>query len=89
MQETAPSVILFLMAIQTILAQIDAEIARLKQARTLLTNFGSIATRAAGNSRKSPARARKKRVLSAEARKRIADAQRKRWAAQRAKSKSK
>jgi hypothetical protein len=33
-------------------------------------------------------KARKRRVLSPEARKRIADAQRKRWAAQRAKSKT-
>jgi hypothetical protein len=78
------------MAIDTILAQIDQEIARLRQARALLTNLGSAATRAAGNNgKKAPARKRKKRVLSAEARKRIADAQRKRWAAQRAKAKSK
>jgi hypothetical protein len=39
--------------------------------------------------KKSPAKAKgkKRRVLSPEARKRIADAQRKRWAAQKAKSK--
>jgi hypothetical protein len=39
----------------------------------------------------APAKAKKKkkRVLSPEARKKIADAQRKRWAAQKAKSKTK
>ena len=78
------------MAIDTILAQIDHEIARLRQARSLLTNLGSAASRAAGSrSKKASGKPRKKRVLSAEARKRIADAQRKRWAAQRAKAKSK
>jgi len=77
------------MAIENILAQIDSEISRLKQARALLANLGSTgaaagrkATGAAGK-----AKPRKKRVLSAEARKRIADAQRKRWAAVRAKKK--
>jgi hypothetical protein len=77
------------MAIDNILAQIDQEIARLKQARALLTNLGSAASRAAGSKAGSAARPRKKRVLSADARKRIADAQRKRWAAQRAKAKNK
>jgi hypothetical protein len=77
------------MAIETILAQIDAEIARLKQARSLLTSLGSASGRIGGGARKATVKVRKKRVLSAEARKRIADAQRKRWAAQRAKAKSK
>jgi hypothetical protein len=78
------------MAIDTILAQIDAEIARLKQARSLLTNLGPAAGKATGaKANKAPVKARKKRRLSADARKRIADAQRKRWAALRAKSKSK
>ncbi|MGD0858267.1 MAG: hypothetical protein ABR912_03005 [Terracidiphilus sp.] len=36
--------------------------------------------------RKAPAKARKHRVLSPEARQRIADAQRRRWAAQKAKA---
>jgi hypothetical protein len=76
------------MAIDSILAQIDAEIARLTQARTLLATLGTVAP-AAPKATKSPAKRRKKRVLSPEARKRIADAQRKRWAAQKAKSKSK
>jgi hypothetical protein len=80
------------MAIDSILAQIDAEIARLTQARSLLASLGTVAVAvAATESKKSPAKAkrRKKRVLSPEARKRIADAQRKRWAAQKAKAKGK
>lgn len=78
------------MAIENILAQIDSEIDRLKQARTLLATIG-ISTRTGGAAKKAAgkARPRKKRVLSADARKRIADAQRKRWAAQRAKTKGK
>ncbi|MGA9063608.1 MAG: hypothetical protein WB341_18340 [Terracidiphilus sp.] len=79
------------MAIKNILTQIDSEIARLKQARSLLATIGTAATKTGRNAKKASAKAkpRKKRVLSAEARKKIADAQRKRWAAQRAKSKPK
>ena len=79
------------MAIQSILAQIDSEIARLKQARELLATTGPAAAKAGRSATKAApsAKPRKKRVLSAEARKRIADAQRKRWAAQRSKAKSK
>jgi|CZKZ01.1.fsa_nt_gi hypothetical protein len=80
------------MAIDSILAQIDAEIARLTQARSLLANFGSVTVKATQpEAKKAPAKTkrRKKRVLSPEARKRIADAQRKRWAAQKAKTKGK
>jgi hypothetical protein len=75
------------MSIESILAEIDAEIARLTQVRSLLAGSRSISSSAAVSKAKGPARRRKKRVLSAEARKRIADAQRKRWAAQKAKSK--
>ena len=79
------------MAIENILAQIDSEIARLTQARALLATLGSAPTTAGRKAAKTSAKAktRKKRFLSADARKRIADAQRKRWAAVRAKSKSK
>jgi hypothetical protein len=79
------------MAIENILAQIDSEIARLSQARKLLATLGGTTFTAAGKAKRSTTKGkpRKKHVLSAEARKRIADAQRKRWAAQRAKSKSK
>jgi hypothetical protein len=76
------------MSIETILAEIDAEIARLTQVRVLLGGAGRVATTITERkAKKAPAKTRKKRVLSPEARKRIADAQRKRWAAQKAKSK--
>ena len=74
------------MAIENILAQIDSEIELLKQARALLASTGGATGKAAKLAGGKP---RKKRVLSAEARKRIADAQRRRWAAQRAKAKAK
>ncbi|HEV2485967.1 MAG TPA: hypothetical protein VGT08_10575 [Terracidiphilus sp.] len=80
------------MAIDSILAQIDAEIACLAQARSLLANLGTVTVKVTEpEAKKAPAKAkkRKKRVLSPEARKRIADAQLKRWAAQKAKTKSK
>lgn len=73
------------MTIESILSQIDSEIARLTQARALLANVGKINVAAKSAKAASAGKARKKRVLSPEARKRIADAQRKRWAAQRAK----
>jgi hypothetical protein len=75
------------MGIDSILAEIDAEIARLTEARALLANMNSAAP--AATKGKAAKKATKKRVLSPEARKRIADAQRKRWAAQRAKAKAK
>ena len=78
------------MAIESILIEIDAEIARLTQIRNLLANAGVVARNVAEpKSKKTPAKSKgkKPRVLSPEARKRIADAQRKRWAAQKAKSK--
>ncbi len=78
------------MANDSILALIDAEIARLTQVRSLLAGAGKVApTVTERKNRKTPAKAKtsKTRVLSPEARKRIADAQRKRWAAQKAKSK--
>ncbi|HTW81359.1 MAG TPA: hypothetical protein VME23_17565 [Terracidiphilus sp.] len=79
------------MGIDSILAEIDAEIARLTEARSLLASMGSLkpAPAKANASKKAAKKATKKRVLSADARKRIAEAQRKRWAAQRAKAKAK
>jgi hypothetical protein len=92
------------MVIDSILAQIDAEIAKLTQVRSLLANTGKIAatiterlTKKAPKAKKpakvamaakpaKAAKAKKRRVLSPEARQRIADAQRKRWAAQKAKA---
>lgn len=73
------------MAIESILSQIDAEIARLTEARRLLAKSGSNIHLLEGNGRRATV-ARKKHVLSPEARKRIADAQRRRWAAHRAKN---
>lgn len=78
------------MAIESILAQIDDEIAKLTQIRNLLTNTAVVTKKlAAPKATKALAKpkAKKRHVLSPEARKRIADAQRKRWAAQKAKSK--
>ena len=79
------------MTIDSILAQIDAEIAKLTQVRSLLDGIGKVAAKATKPiTKKAPAKTKakagKKRVLSADARKRIADAQHKRWAAQKAKS---
>jgi hypothetical protein len=75
------------MVIDSIVAQIDAEIARLTQVRSLLAASGKVSTNLNAGAHKTAAKKRKKRVLSAEARRRIAEAQRKRWAAQKAKSK--
>jgi hypothetical protein len=78
------------MAIETILSQIDAEIARLTQIRTLLSNTDSVTKQATGAKAKTTAvkvKTKKTRVLSPDARKRIADAQRRRWAAYKAKTK--
>lgn len=74
------------MTIDSIVAQIDAEIARLTQVRALLSGTGIAKAASAAKTAAAPKRrGRKRRALSAEARKRIADAQRKRWAAQKAK----
>jgi hypothetical protein len=77
------------MAIENILSQIDSEIASLTQARKILASIGTSATSGSRKAAKATSRPRKKRVLSAEARKRIADAQRRRWAAVHAKAKKK
>ncbi len=76
------------MTIDSILAQIDAEITRLTEVRNLLAGTGKVGPAVIERkTRKIAVKTHKKRVLSAEARKRIADAQRKRWAAQKAKAK--
>ena len=65
------------MAINSILTEIDAEIARLQKVKNLLSSAD------VRSSRKSTTAAKKrsKRRLSPDARERIAAAQRKRWAA--------
>jgi hypothetical protein len=88
------------MAIEGIIAQLDAEIARLHQVRNLLSATGKVeakitavkgktAKKKPGRPKGSVSKVKKtaaKRVLSPEARKAIADAQRRRWAAQKAKA---
>ena len=75
-----------------VLAAIDKEIARLQQARDILAGGdvevtdrrrATTTTKPAAGKRAAKSTGRK-RVLSPEARKRIADAQKKRWAAQKA-----
>ena len=68
------------MQVNEIIAEIDAEIARLQQARALLG--GGPVKGKPGRPKGSGIKGRK-RVLSAEARKRIADAQKRRWAERR------
>ena len=71
------------MAIENLISEIDAEIARLTQVRNLLAGGeGGTSLRYGGNGAKPTGAPRKKRVLSAEARARIAAAQKKRWAKQ-------
>jgi len=72
------------MAIADIISSLDAEIKHLQQVRDLLTGHGSTTSLHATSGTK-PAPKRRKRQMSAEARKRIGDAQRKRWAKQKAK----
>ena len=79
------------MANKEVIAAIDKEIARLQQAKDILSGEEDSAPKPRGVGR-PPATAKKrvgrpagtKRVLSPEARKRIAEAQKKRWAAQKA-----
>ena len=75
------------MSIESILAQIDAEIARLTQVRKLLASSGSTTLTAKTAKTKAAPKKSHKRVLSVDARKRIADAQKRRWAAQKARAK--
>jgi hypothetical protein len=68
---------------QDILSAIDAEIARLQSARSLLAGTAKRRGRPPmGGSPSAP----KKRTMSAAGRRRIAEAQRKRWAKQKAAS---
>ena len=75
------------MKVEEILAGIDQEIARLQHARTLLAGDQPRRGRPRGSTSKATkavkavkSPGRKKRKLSAEGRKRIAEAMRKRWA---------
>ena len=72
------------MNLERILSAIDDQIRKLQQARAMLTEVGApiVGKRGPGRPKKiASERSTKKRVLSAEARARIAEAQKKRWAA--------
>ncbi len=69
------------MGLTEILAQIDREIALLQQARALLSGSGVKASKA--GSKVSAGKPKKKRRLTPEGRKRIAEAVKRRWAEQR------
>jgi len=68
------------MSIADIIDSLDAEINRLQQARSILASLAATSLRA-GTAIK-PATKKRRRTMNAEARKRIADAQLKRWAKQ-------
>lgn len=80
------------MDVTRILSEIDAEIARLQQARAALTAIAGSGTVAAkrgpgrpkGSGSKKAAKTARKRNLTPEGRKRIAEAMKRRWAARRA-----
>jgi len=73
----------------SILSAIDAEIARLQQARSLLAEPGTASRRTVKKAAKKALVAKtRKRTLSPEARAKIAAAQRKRWAAAKRATKS-
>jgi hypothetical protein len=78
------------MDVSRILSEIDAEIARLQQARSALTAIGANGTvaprrgRPKGSTNKAQKKSSRKRNLTPEGRKRIADAMKRRWAERRA-----
>jgi len=71
------------MQLSQILAEIDLEISRLEQARTILAGENSPAVKktrkAKSTGTEAPVKRKKKRNLSPEGRKRIAEAVRRRW----------
>jgi hypothetical protein len=67
---------------QSILDAIDKEIARLREVRKVLAKNGKIAAKRTAKA-STPGKKTAKRKLSPESRARIAEAQRKRWAAAR------
>jgi hypothetical protein len=74
------------MEVSRIIAEIDAQISKLQQARELLAGTTSSNAKGAGRpkgSKSAKPSAPKKRRLSPEGRKRIADAMKRRWAERR------
>ena len=70
------------MGVSEILAQIDLEIAQLQQARALLAGKPAPATKKVAAVPAAKKSAKKKRNLTPEGRKRIAEAVKRRWAEQ-------
>jgi hypothetical protein len=68
--------------VSNILAEIDQEIAQLQQARALLSGASASASKKAAAIPAAKKAAKKKRNLTPEGRKRIAEAVKRRWAAQ-------
>jgi len=68
--------------VSEILAQIDREIAQLQQARALLSGKSATAAKRAAAAPAGRKKAKKKRNLTPEGRKRIAEAVKRRWAEQ-------
>ena len=69
------------MDIKAVVASIDQEIARLQQARSILSSIPSVTeNRGPGRPRSIPVTIKGKRTMSAEGKARIAEAQKKRWA---------
>ena len=72
------------MEVTKILAEIDAQIEKLQQARELLSGLSNIGTKGPGRPKGSKsAKPGKKRKLSPEGRKRIQEAMKRRWAERR------
>jgi transposase len=76
------------MDVKKILAEIDGEVARLQQIRAALIGVGGVSTgkrrgRPKGSTNAAKPAKRKKRNLSPEGRKRIAEAMKRRWAERR------
>lgn len=70
------------MGVSEILSQIDREIAQLQQARSLLSGEAAPAPKKAAAAPAAKKAAKKKRNLTPEGRKRIAEAVKRRWAEQ-------
>ena len=72
------------MGVSEILIEIDREIAQLQRARTLLAGAGAVGRKKAlaAPTATKPAKRKKKRNLTPEGRKRIAEAVKRRWAEQ-------
>ena len=71
------------MEVNRIITEIDAQILKLQQARALLSDASSPFRSGPGRPKGTANTAKRKRNLSPEGRKRIADAMKKRWAERR------